>query len=115
LPATVVRKEAFTAGTELTLLKLTTSVSEAPNVSGAASGARAYALSLNDRWEGTLVQAQGQTFFEAQPAITVGPGAPVYSTDDRSLVGITVQSPSGLAVLSMKDILQKFREIQGGL
>jgi hypothetical protein len=67
LPASKVRKEAVTPGTELTLLKLASPASESPNVSAAASGMKAYALSLSDRWDGTIVQSQGQPLFEPQP------------------------------------------------
>ena len=114
LPASKVRKDNVTPGTELTLLKLTAPSTDTPNVSAAASGMKVYAVSLHDRWEGTLVQTAGQTWFEPQPAATIGPGAPVYSVEDRSLIGITAQTSSGLVVISMKEILQKFREIQSG-
>ena len=110
----VVRSESVTAATTLTLVRLLSSANRYPDLSGAQNGMKAYALSSGERWEGTLIQPEGKRLLEPQPSLVAGAGAAVFAKDSRSLVGVSVQGPEGTVVMSMKEILTKFPEIQKG-
>jgi hypothetical protein len=115
LPSRVMRSEALTSSTTLTLLKLASSVSRFPDLGTAQPGVAVYAVSPGGRWEGTLQPASSGVLYEPLPAWNGSSGSGVFAAEGASLVGIGVQTAGGqMQVMSMREILAKFPDIQSG-
>jgi hypothetical protein len=116
MPASRVRTQQITAGTTFTILRVNASVpvEMVPTLSAVESGQRATALSAtHGQWDGTLVERKPGVLYDAQPALLWGPGVPVYAAD-RSLVGVTAQDSGIPVVVSMREILARFPEVDTG-
>jgi hypothetical protein len=104
------------SGGKLTLYRTASQLPDVvvPVVSSAENGQQAWvSVPGQTRWEGALMERTAG-LFEPQPAITLGPGLPTYSTSDKSLVGITAQDRSAIIVISMSAVIKAFPEVKAG-
>jgi hypothetical protein len=112
VPVEAVRAEAITGDLRVTLLRINgmISASTAPvTLSEASTGLRVEAASTEASWEGTISEVQ-DGLFQAQPAISISPGAPVQDVANHAMVGLT--GPDGI-IVSTQRLVKAFPELRG--
>ncbi|MEO8660691.1 MAG: hypothetical protein ABI693_19630 [Bryobacteraceae bacterium] len=109
-----VRTERFEEGVNFSLLRADTPFSGAqlPALGNAEVGQSARAASGSGTWTGSLKEKTGSPYLELEPAMTLGPGLPVYQ--NQTLVGITAQTPAGTVLVPTRHLLTKFKELSAG-
>jgi hypothetical protein len=114
IPSSLVRAERVTDAAFMALVRLG---SPAPAgfvpVLGTSSG-RGITRTAEGSWEGTLVDVPGSGLLDPQPAFTLGPGIPIYSPTEASLIGVSAATTSGIAVVPTRELLKRFPEISAG-